>query len=65
MGSDEKEPHVDDQTALANPRGPGGEKTENLRRIRRQVEEQRRRAAEAEQPPEEPPEDREGDVPLP
>jgi hypothetical protein len=65
MGSDEREPHVDEQTALSNPRGPGGEKTENLRRIRRQVEEQRRRAAEAEQPPEERSEDREGDAPLP
>jgi hypothetical protein len=58
---DEREPHLDDQTALANPRGPGGKKTENLRRIQRQVEEQRRRAGEAEEPVD----DRESDSPLP
>jgi hypothetical protein len=58
---DEREPHLDDQTALANPRGAGGKKTENLRRIRRRVEEQRRRAGEAEEPED----DREGDSPLP
>jgi hypothetical protein len=39
----EKRQHVDEQTALANPGGPGGSKKENLRRIERQVEEQRRR----------------------
>ena len=39
----EKRQHIDEQTALANPRGPGGSKKENLRRIERQVEEQRRR----------------------
>jgi hypothetical protein len=39
---EEKQQHVDDQTALANPRGPGGSKKENLRRMERQVQEQRR-----------------------
>jgi hypothetical protein len=40
---EDRQQHLDDQTALANPRGPGGSKRENLRRIERQVEEQRRR----------------------
>ncbi|HEX2025439.1 MAG TPA: hypothetical protein VHH92_03485 [Actinomycetota bacterium] len=57
----EREPHLDDQTAQANPRGPGREKTENLRRIERQLEEQRRRVGEAAEPAD----DREDDAPLP
>jgi hypothetical protein len=43
----EKQPHLDDQTALENPRGPGASKEENLRRIERQVRAQRRRRQEA------------------
>jgi hypothetical protein len=42
----EHQQHVDDQTALSNPPGPGRAKTENLRRIERQVAEQRRRRRE-------------------
>jgi hypothetical protein len=48
----EHQQHVDDQTALSNPRGPGRAKTENLRRIERQVAEQRRRRRETTEPEE-------------
>lgn len=49
---EEKQQHIDDQTALSNPRGPGGSKVENLRRMERQRRLQRRRRREATQPPE-------------
>jgi hypothetical protein len=48
----EHQQHVDDQTALSNPLGPGRDKTENLRRIERQVAEQRRRRRETTEPEE-------------
>jgi hypothetical protein len=53
--SEDRQQHVDDQTATTNPTRPGGDKRENLRRIGRQVEQQRRRRREATgSPPEEP-----------
>jgi hypothetical protein len=39
----EKQPHVDEQTALENPQRPGASKEENLRRIDRQLRTQRAR----------------------
>jgi hypothetical protein len=43
----EKQQHVDEQTALENPPGPGGSKEKNLRRIERQLRTQRARRREA------------------
>jgi hypothetical protein len=48
----EHEQHLDDQTAPSDPPGPGRDKTENLRRIERQVAEQRRRRRQATEPEE-------------
>jgi hypothetical protein len=49
----EKQQHIDEQTALANPRGPGGSKVENLRRIARQRRLQRDRRRSVRKRPEE------------
>jgi hypothetical protein len=51
---EDRQQHLDDQTALANPPGPGASKQENLRRVGRQVEEQRRRRRAATGRPPEP-----------
>ncbi len=54
----QRPPHLDEQTAHDDPEGPGESKSENLRRIRRSLDEQRRRQREGrggEAPGDEPP----------
>ncbi|HEX2031338.1 MAG TPA: hypothetical protein VHL78_08070 [Actinomycetota bacterium] len=51
----DRPPHLDEQTAHDDPEGPGESKAENLRRIRRSLEEQRRREREARSGEEQPP----------